>query len=74
MKNGGSTHGGSIGKSFGLLFRALFNILAFTALWFGVWLARNGGSHAVPWIVGGGILCLIGLVWNFFGPIVHTKR
>lgn len=74
MKNKEYTHGGSAGKNLGLLLRALFNLIAFAALWAGIWMAGNDMPLALPLIIGGGVLCVIGVIWNFIGPIAHAKR
>ena len=74
MKSSEYTHGGSAGKNLGLLLRALFNLIAFAALWVGIWMERNDMALALSFLIGGGALCVIGLIWNLIGPIVHAKR
>lgn len=75
------THGGSVGKNLGLLFRSILNILAFGVLWAGLLqLASNevlfGSPEDTPMIctiVGGGATVLL-LFVNLFLPWAHRAK
>ncbi|MBR6409863.1 MAG: hypothetical protein IKS35_00545 [Clostridia bacterium] len=71
----GYTHGGSAGKNFALLFRAVFNLIGVGLLGFGLSMWENPGDFAsfpVPAIVGAAV-CGIGLVINLIGPFLHRS-
>lgn len=75
------THGGSVGKNLWLLLRALVNVIAFAALWFG--LSQLGAEKVMfglpdflPLVltIAGGVLTVFFLYVNLFAPFAHRKK
>ncbi len=69
------THGGSAGKNIYLLLRALLNLIAFGALFFGLspMAAALGAMQTVVTIAGAALLVLC--LWlNLIGPFIHRKK
>ncbi len=69
------THGGSAGKNIYLLFRALLNIVAFGALFFGLSpMSAELGTLAIVITIAGGVLLVICLWVNLIAPFIHRKK
>ena len=69
------THGGSAGKNIYLLLRALLNIVAFAALFFGLSpMAQSLGSLATVVTIAGGVLLVLCLWINLIAPFIHRKK
>ncbi len=68
------THGGSAGKNIYLLLRALLNIVAFGALFFGLSMTEKLGSIATVITIAGGVLLVICLWVNLIAPFIHRKK
>lgn len=69
------THGGSAGKNIYLLLRALLNVIAFAALFFGLSpMAADLGSIATIITIAGAGLLVLCLWINLIAPFIHRKR
>lgn len=69
------THGGSAGKNIYLLLRALLNVIAFAALFFGLSpMAADLGSIATIITIAGAVLLVLCLWINLIAPFIHRKR
>jgi hypothetical protein len=69
------THGGSAGKNIYLLLRALLNIVAFAALFFGLSpMAQKLDSLATVITIAGAVLLVICLWINLIAPFIHRKK
>jgi hypothetical protein len=69
------THGGSAGKNIYLLLRALLNIVAFAALFFGLSpMAQKLDSLATVVTIAGAVLLVICLWINLIAPFIHRKK
>ena len=69
------THGGSAGKNIYLLLRALLNIVAFAALFFGLSpMASSLGTAATIITIAGALLLVLCLWINLIAPFIHRKK
>lgn len=69
------THGGSAGKNIYLLLRALLNIVAFAALFFGLSpMASALGAIATIITIAGAVLLVLCLWINLISPYIHRKK
>ncbi len=69
------THGGSAGKNIYLLLRALLNLIAFGALFFGLSpVAAPLGTVQTVIIIAGAVLLVLCLWLNLIGPFIHRKK
>ncbi len=69
------THGGSAGKNIWLLLRAVLNIVAFGALFFGLSpIAAKLGTTATLIAIAGAVLLVICLWVNLIAPFIHRKK
>ncbi len=70
------THGGSAGKNMYLLLRALLNIIAFGALFFGLspMAEKLGGNIALIITIAGAVLLGICFWSNLAAPFIHRKK
>ena len=73
-KSGGFTHGGSVWKNLALLFRALANILAFGALWYGLVRMADEPMLGTICAAAGGVLCVLLLAANLILPFIHRVK
>ena len=69
------THGGSAGKNIYLLLRAILNIVAFAALFFGLSpMAAELGTFATVLTIAGAVLLVVCLWINLIAPVIHRKK
>ena len=73
-RSNGFTHGGSVWKNLVFLFRALANILAFSALWYGLIRMADEPMLGTICAVTGGVLCVILLVANLVLPFTRRVK
>lgn len=73
MRNNDYTHGGSAGKNLILLFRALANIVAFAAMWYGT-ATLESGVVSVICAFGGAALSAVLIYLNLISPFIHRAK
>lgn len=74
MKSKEYTHGGSAGKNIWLLFRAVLNLIAFAALWFGLAQMESGSALSFICLVAGGAGTVFCLFVNLIFPFLHQVK